>query len=564
LEGLKLTAAKEDILWNGRFQITQGAILLRMEKLDSAQVVLEEAEIKVLKEDLPFLYTQLGYVYERRGQLDRAADYAMDALGLGEELGDKKAVALAYSDLSNIFWKQGKYEKGLKYGIKSVVIFEERGVIDLDYDFALYVVANNYLKLNRHEDALRYFEHSLAIGERYGFYNNLSDVYISLVDLYAYLNTYKKAEKAGFNAVKYAELLDNGFMLMRSWLSIGKLQNLQGKYKDAIVSLQKCIEVATADFGDGYFLSQAYEALGKAYAGNHNYMEAYKAFSKYDGLKGEIFTAESDHRIALLQTEFDVAQKEDTILLQQGTIKKQQSNQFLTWIVTGFLLFLLILGFIAIRNNRKKNIRLQHQNQEKEFLIKEIHHRVKNNLEMVSSLLSLQSTHIDDLKIKENMHQIQNRIQSMSMIHQNLYQGTDLATIEMKNYFKNLGNYVLHSYGAEKNVLMVYDMQEIELDVDIATPIGLIVNELITNSLKYAFPGNHEGTITISLVRMPTHLELRVTDNGIGFNNGNQNNGTGFGTQLIGLLTKQLDGRMLLHHKKGTSVSFEFQHHKAA
>jgi two-component sensor histidine kinase len=564
LEGLKRTAAKENRLWNGRFQITQGAILLRMEKLDSAQLVLEEAKSKVLKEDIPFLYTQLGYVYERRGQLDRAADYAMEALGLGEELGDKKAVALAYSDLSNIFWKQGNYEKGLKYGIKSVVIFEERGVIDLDYDFTLYVVANNYLKLNRREDALRYYEHSLAIGERYGFYNNLSDVYISLVDLYAYLNSYKKAEKAGLNAIKYAELLDNGFMLMRSWLSIGKLQNLQGKYKDAIVSLQKCIEVATADFGDEFFLSQAYEALGKAYAGDHNYMEAYKSFSKYDGLKQEIFTAESDHRIALLQTEFDVAQKEDTILLQQGTIKKQQSNQNLTWVITGFLLFLLILGFIAIKNNRRKNIRLQHQNQEKEFLIKEIHHRVKNNLEVVSSLLSLQSTHIDDKKIKDNMQQIQNRIQSMSMIHQNLYQGTDLANIEMKHYFKNLGNYVLHSYGAEQRVIMVYDMPEIELDVDIATPIGLIVNELITNSLKYAFPNNHKGTITISLVQKPNHLELKVTDNGIGINNGHEHKGTGFGTQLITLLTKQLDGKMLLRHKKGTSVSFEFQPHKAA
>ncbi|MDL5511653.1 tetratricopeptide repeat protein [Arenibacter sp. M-2] len=563
-EGLKCTLAKGDMLWHGRFQITQGAILLRMEKLTEAQEVLEEAQGKVPIKDLPLLYTQLGYVYERRGQLDKAADFAMEALEIGEELKDKKAIALAYSDLSNIFWKQAKYDKGLKYGIKSIVIFEERGIIDLDYDFTLYVVANNFLELNRYDEALKYYEHSLAIGERYGFYNNLSDVYISLVDLYAYLGQYQKAESAGLNAVKYADILDNDFMLMRSWLSIGKLQNLQGKYKNAIESLQKSLEVATTEFGDEYYLSQVYEALGKAYAGDHDYMEAYKAFSKYDGLKNEIFTAESDQRIALLQTEFEVAQKEDTILMQKGTIQKHKSNQILTSIIIGLLLFLLIVGYVAIRINHRKNSQLQQQNKEKEFLIKEIHHRVKNNLEVVSSLLSLQSTYIEDKKIKDNMHQIQNRILSMSMIHQNLYQGKNLASIEMKHYFKILGDYVLQSYGTEKRIDMVYDMEEIELNVDIATPIGLIVNELITNSLKYAFPNDLIGTITISLVQKPQFLELRVTDNGIGFQKGSKVNGTGFGTQLISLLTKQLDGKMVLHHKKGTSVSFEFQYHKAA
>tara|TARA_R110002049_G_scaffold10728_3_gene52189 strand:- start:15884 stop:17836 length:1953 start_codon:yes stop_codon:yes gene_type:complete len=562
--GLKRTIEMDNSLWNGRFEITQGAILLRMEKLDSAQIVLENAKSKVLAKDLAFLNTQLGYVYERRGQLDKAADYAMESLRLGEEQNDTKAIALAYSDLSNIFYKQAKYDKGLKYGIKSIVLFEERGIIDLDYDFTLYVVANNYLKLNRHEEALKYFEHSLVIGERYGFYNNLSDVYISLVDLYAYLKNYKKAENAGQNAVKYAELLENGFMLMRSWLSIGKMQNLQGKYKNAIESLLKSLDVATVDFGDEYYLSQAYEALGKAYAGDHNYMEAYKAFSEYDGLKKQIFTAESDHRIALLQTEFEVAQKEDTILLQRGTIKKQQTNQILTSIITGLLFFLLILGFVAIKNNRRKNALLQLQNKEKEFLIKEIHHRVKNNLEVVSSLLSLQSTHIEDKNIKENMHQIQNRIQSMSMIHKNLYQGKNLASIEMGNYFRILGDYVLHSYGAGQRINMVYEMKEIELNVDIATPIGLIVNELITNALKYAFPGNNRGTITVGLVQKTDYLELKVTDNGIGIKKGSSANGTGFGTQLIALLTKQLDGKMVLQQKKGTTVSFEFQHHKAA
>ncbi|GGW40405.1 tetratricopeptide repeat-containing sensor histidine kinase [Arenibacter certesii] len=563
-EGLNLTALKEDELWYGRFQITQGAILLRMEKLDSAQIVLESAKKKVLTRDLAFLNTQLGYVYERRGQLDIAADYAMESLKLGNLSNDRKAIALAYSDLSNIFWKQSKYIKGLEYGLKSIEIFEERGINDLDYDFTLYVVGNNYMDLNKFDDALKYYDHAKSIGERYGFYNNLSDIYISLVELYCHQNNFEAAENAGNNAIKYAQLLENTFLLMRAYLSVGKSQNLQGKYSAAILSLQKSIEVATVNFGDDYYLSQAYETLGMAFAENHNYMEAYKAFSEYDKLKKKVFTAEADQRIALLQTEFDVAQKENTILLQQTKIKKQNTNQILTSVIMGLLIFLLILGFVAIRNNRKKNVLLQVQNEEKEFLIKEIHHRVKNNLEVVSSLLSLQTAQISDAKIKDTMCQIQNRIQSMSMIHQNLYHGKKLTSIGMRTYFKNLASYVLDSYGASNRIAMVYKMKDIELNVDIATPIGLIVNELITNSLKYAFPENAAGTITIELVENTFLLELKVTDNGVGYSVEDKKKGTGFGTQLVRLLTQQLDGKMVLKNSAGTSVAFEFQHHKAA
>ena len=131
-KGLALTKEKKNMLWEGRFQLTQGAILLRMEKLDSAYTILENAKSKVKEEDLPFLNTQLGYIFERRGQLDRAADYALESLRIGEKLQDKKAIAQAYSDLSNLFWKHSKFEKGLEYGLKSISIFEERGVNDLD------------------------------------------------------------------------------------------------------------------------------------------------------------------------------------------------------------------------------------------------------------------------------------------------------------------------------------------------------------------------------------------------------------------------------------------------
>ena len=292
-----------------------------MEKLQAAEEVLENAKAKVLEKDLAHLNTQLGYVYERRGQLGKAVDYALESLRLGEKLNDKRAIAMAYSDLSNLFWKQSKFESGLEYGLLSLALFEERGINDMDYGFTLFVVGNNYMSLQAHEKALNYLQHAIAIGERYGFYNNLSDTYILLLDLYAYQNNFEKAEEAGANALKYAELLTNNFMLMSSWLSIGKLRNLEGKYGEAIENLQKAISIATADFGDTFRLSQAYAALGKAYAGNHQYQEAYKAFDEYDKYKSLVFTAEADQRTSLLRTEFEVAKKESTISAQETRIQ---------------------------------------------------------------------------------------------------------------------------------------------------------------------------------------------------------------------------------------------------
>jgi len=564
-KGLVLTLKKKDSLWHGRFQITQAAILLRQEKLDSAFAILEEAKHKVKLKDLAFLNTQLGYVFERKGQLDKAADYALESLQLGTELNDKKAQAMAYSDLSNLFWKQSKYEKGLEFGLKSLALFEETGITDLDYDFTLYVVGNNYLEQKEFEKALKYFEHAENIGNHYGFYNNLSDVYISLTDLYAYLGQHEKAQKAGENALKYAQLLDNNFMIMRSWLSLGKLQNLRNDYSDAITSLDNSIEVATKDFGDEYYLNQAYGELASAYYGLGDYRNAFTALKRHEKLKDVIFTNEADQRISLLQTEFDVALKEETITLQQNKIQEQQTKQTLILILAGLLLLFLGVLYKSFSINKKKNKLLQKQNKEKAFLLKEIHHRVKNNLEIVSSLLALHSAQLQDSSAIEAMQESQNRVHSMGMIHQRLYKGEYLGTIEMKTYFTNLGQYIVNAFGMEDRVKIAYKMEPLQLETDLATPLGLIVNELLTNALKYAFPNNRTGNISLTLKRMYTNkFKLSVADDGIGSGKETIMN-MGFGTQLITLLSQQLNGEINTQSSaEGTLITIEFKPHLEA
>ena len=560
--GLDLTREKKNLLWEGRFQITEAAIFLRMEKLDSAYVILQDARSKVFKEDLPFLNTQVGYVFERKGDLVRAADYALESKRLAEELGDLRGIAIAYSDLANLFWKHSKFEKGLEYGLESLAVFEKRGINDMDYDFALYVVGNNLLELKKYQEALDYYKHAIAIGERYGFYNNLSDAYISLIDLYTFMDQYEDAEKSGIQALKYARLLNNNFLLMRSWLAMGKLELFQGKYITAIESLQKCIEIAGPEFGDIYYLSQAYGLLGKAFIGNHNYKEGTESFIVYDSLRNQLFTEASDQRISLLQTEFDMAQKENTIQGMEVQIKKQNSQKTLISIIAGLLLLLLIVLYVTYQKDKGKNILLESQNKEKEFLLKEIHHRVKNNLGIVSSLLDLQASKMKDPAAIEAVEESRNRVYSMSMIHQKLYQGKDLSSIEMKDYFINLSQHIIDSFGAHELIEFDYELEEVQLDVDSAIPLGLIVNELLTNSFKHAFPNSKRGIVKIIFQKIEKNrFLLEICDNGIGIDDFNINNdqSSGFGTLLIDLLVKQLDGTMTIFNGVGTRVSMEFE-----
>ncbi|MFD2834774.1 histidine kinase dimerization/phosphoacceptor domain -containing protein [Gramella sp. AN32] len=555
--GLDSTRKARDTLWEGRFQITQAAVLLRMEKLNAAQHVLEEAKMKVSATDLPFLYTQLGYVYERRGMFEEASNIALKSLELGEKLNDKKAMAIAYSDLSNLSWKNSKYDKGLEYALTSLRLFEERNIEDLDYDFTLYVAGNNYMALENYYKALSMYKRSIKIGERYGFYNNLSDVYISLVDLYMALKKFPEAEIAANKAIEYADLLDNEFMLMRSWMALGKLQNIEGSFAEAAQSLEHSIKIATKDFGDDFFLSQTYKELAIAYAGMELHKDAYEAMTNYTNLKDSIFTKESDERIASVQTQFEFAQKENTINLQQTRLNQQRSRQNLLLIIACLLGVILLILYKSFRNNTQKRKLLSRQNDEKEFLLKEIHHRVKNNLEIVSSLLSLQSASIKDDEVLELMKESQNRVYSMSIIHQHLYKGRNLSNIEMKDYLENLGAHVIDSFGMEDRITLNYPMDILELDVDTAIPLGLIVNELLTNSLKHAFKAQEIGNISISLKKTISGiLKLEVRDDGCGIEESVSNEG--FGNQLMVLLTKQLEGKMTTHTGRGTSFAFEF------
>jgi len=175
----------------------------------------------------------------------------------------------------------------------------------------------------------------------------------------------------------------------------------------------------------------------------------------------------------------------------------------------------------------------------------------------------LQSAQIDDPNTKEAMQAGQNRVHSIGIVHQKLYQGENLGHIEMKDYLINLSESILDSFGADKRVTVECAMDQLEVDIDTAVPLGLIVSELLTNTLKYAFPEGQKGKVQIKLQRQTNGvLHLEVSDNGVG--KSGITHGTGFGGQLVALLTQQLSGTMKEEIKDGTHIYFDFKPVKAA
>jgi PAS domain S-box-containing protein len=196
---------------------------------------------------------------------------------------------------------------------------------------------------------------------------------------------------------------------------------------------------------------------------------------------------------------------------------------------------------------------------EKEVLLKEIHHRVKNNMQVIYSLLNLQAKSVKDEKVRAMFEESRNRVNSMSLIHEKLYRAVDLAHVDFKEYLQNLVRGVADTY-KRRDVVLSVDMEPLALDVNLGIPCGLIVNELVSNCLKYAFPEGRTGMVTVGIRKKDEGtFVLSVADNGIGFpSTVDFRNTQSLGLQLVIVLTGQIQGTIELSNGQGTTFSITF------
>lgn len=221
----------------------------------------------------------------------------------------------------------------------------------------------------------------------------------------------------------------------------------------------------------------------------------------------------------------------------------------------------IILIITDITSQKKAEEKIKKSLEEKEVLLKEIHHRVKNNMQVISSLINIQARRIEDEKAREVFKDTRNRVMSMALVHERLYRSEDLAGIDFKIYIERMSVHLMSYYrDVSQNIELKTDVEGILLDITKAVPLGLITNELLTNSLKHAFPKSKKGKITIDFHKKGKTYHLNIGDNGRGFPKElDFRKAESMGMDLVNSLTKQINGRIELVRDKGTLFKITFK-----
>ena len=516
--------------------------------------------------------SELAFEYIDENELERSEELIFDAISIFEALGDQKGLGAAYYRLSSIFNSQNEPELSIKYALEALEIAK----LIKDYETtqqAWLVLVLAYHEAGELENAIHAADKCIETINNYQIDDqfNLARAYGYRGDVWAAMEEYQKSLEDNIKsyAIVEAHIGAERPAAKTYRHGIGLAYYMQGKYQEALPHLEATIDgYRSLGQGNKPKTKELYEQAANAYYQLGDYQSAYQN----QKLAKEVVESLMQSKVANLEAEalfkYESGKKDQAISEQSLIIQQQTRIQWLGAAFIVVLVFFLGMLFYYFRRNKKIASALFSKNRENELLLKEIHHRVKNNLQTVSSLLSLQSESISDKGAYDAVQESKNRVTSMALIHQKLYQGESLAAIEMRDYFETIGKAIVDSFGEKaENVSLKGNMQEVELDVDTAIPIGLITNELVTNAVKHAFPDKRHGQILITLSREENGLlKLNIADNGDADSKVSiTKKENGFGTLLIQLLTTQLGGKLEKSSQAGTSTTILFaQQEKSA
>jgi two-component sensor histidine kinase len=535
------------------------------------QMALEVLKNKGNQAALAKAYSYVGNDYTAIDDYKSAQFHLLKAVEIYESINDLEGRAKGYESLGFLYKAMKDYKRSIEYGEKGVAILKDLGVPDsVRMGINWFGLVESYIELQQLDKALEAANYSIEFIEPYSEEN-----VFAFLRAYSFRGEAYKAQEKYESALKdfrYAWEFGKAHVSHDSIVGgyqkgIAEVLRLQNKCEEAIPYYENFLEtMKQRDASQRLSVLTVYAELADCYEETGSYQKALVQQKVVANMKDSLANNRYENLESELIQKYESNKKDEQIALQTTTIQQQLQIQWLSIGVASLFALLLVVLFLIYRRNQKINTLLQSlnvdltkKNQQNELLLKEIHHRIKNNLQTISSLLSLQSAHIEDPKIQGAVEQSQNRVRSIALIHQKLYQSENLAVVEMKGYLQVLGETIADTFGMDMgNVEIEYPNQPIELDIDTAIPIGLIANELLTNAFKYAFPDHRKGNIKVSLEQIGNTIKFLVKDNGIGLKEQTGLSKPGFGSQLIQLLVLQIEGKMKTHHQEGWITEIEF------
>lgn len=540
--------------------------------INHVDLALKANKNKQYQDDMSVSYLIKGQCFLFLNNFPESSKNLNKALQIAEQIKDPIKIARIYNNIAIIYSKQNKieeeqlnYKKAFKSieNIQSPAADRMRNVINSN--IALY-----YLDQKQYDKALTIFQKCFEYEKKSNYKTNMAGSSRSLSKVYLGKKEYSKALDYAQNALELYTKLGNKSGQADVYREIGVILTQTNQLQKALDFTQKGLQLSTK-IGELESIKFCYENLSKIHSKLGNYKEAYTNQVLYKKMSDSIFNSEINDKVTQIQMtyEFDKKQellkrkqKEKEEKLQQASNK--QRNFLIAIAMTLFFLSLLTLGiYFNLKSYKKQKLIVEHQKEliqnsltEKETLLREIHHRVKNNLQIISSLLNMQSEDIEDPKMLLSIQEGQSRVQAMSLIHQNLYQSEHIDKVNIENYLKELTNYLSTMYKGNSNSVKVsIETSSIQFDFDTAIPLGLIVNELVSNAYKHAFPSQKEGTISIHIKAINSiDYQLLVSNDGKQLPpNFDWNKPKSLGMKLVTILSKQLRGSFSL--KESESVT---------
>ncbi len=461
-----------------------------------------------------------------------------------------------YQILSLISSSLGDYELTLKYDSIALLLSRKSEYVDILVT-SLHSASSNLTFLGYPEKGLAFAEEALKVAKEKDLEYEFGNILNARAEANTALGNYSEALK------DYEVLKDLEGEQQFTWWMASRSILLQriGRHEESRDLMLEAIGIIKETSNNPLELKRSYQAMQTVGLDQAQYDTVSFYRELMDVQQDSLQAAENIRNLLELEEKYRAQEKADKILKQEKELSLRNIQFYL---LVGCLVIALFTGFgffYLSERLKKRNAENEQLVMDKEVLIGEIHHRVKNNLQVVSSLLQIQRRGLDsgDDKGREALLESQNRVSAMGLIHNKLYQGEEVTSVHMPDYLEDLGETLLDAYRLEEQVEIFYDIEDLRLEVDRAIPLGLIINELVTNSLKYAFPNGREGTIGVYLRQEENQLRLEVNDNGVGAAAAEKRaDSTSFGASLVGLLAKKLKGELRILKGKGYGIEILF------
>jgi two-component sensor histidine kinase len=493
-------------------------------------------------------------------EYEESLQLSQKAKDLYEKINDVRGVGTAYNNIGYTYKKMGEAQnvvvltkKGLEFVLKSIEILQAA------HDTLNLIRAHNHLgiiyrDLNEFKKAKESYHTGLQIAKKYHVENPVVGVINANLGQ-SYIDVGKNYDAAIIllqKAILIYQKFDYQQGIEHAYRNLADAFCKKKDFKNAIDYAQKSVDIAQ-NLKDTYRLFNAYQSLYRAQKEAGFFKESLLSLEKAKTFEDDMIRAEKTKSIAEIETKYETEKKKIQIthLNEVTTIQQKQ----LIFAGISLLILLASLGTVFFQNQKIKESRslIQQQSEDLKLMMKELHHRVKNNLAIVSSLLRIQSNKLEDEKAIQAVRQGQQRVEAMSLIHQRLYQTDKITSINIKEYINDLAESLMSAYGYHSDDFdLQLNIEREELDVDLAIPLGLIINELLTNSFKYAYVKTEHPALKITL-KNNAGLSLEIQDNGVGIDIERwQKAKDSFGKKLIAGLTSQIGGKFTIENNKGT------------